>query len=631
MKNTMNAGKMIASAIAICATVVAVAEPVTVSTVAELQSALAAANDGTEIVISAGEMPPKVYDLSAAASMSRAGHLYAGVSITLRGSTDNPADVVLVGSTNRILYCQKSGNVIRNLTFKNGCCTNNPVSGSGATEPYEQQRGAAIHLRVNRDTSLIANCVFSGNVATYGGAVANYSAANNASLENWAGRFYDCVFTNNAARYNGGAAYNVGLMSGCRFVGNRLLEGLSGGSRGAAVYQAHFLDDCDFEENGSDQHRNGVVYNIGTVATTNQTIHNCRFRRNIAEKSGAAIGLDSLGLGSGTFIMGCLFESNRVVGASQTGGAVHMMTNVWDCTFIGNSAQVGGAACNSTLHGCTFIGNYINPFNANTVGGAAINNCKAYDCTFTENVAQYGAVASSSSFVRCIISNNYPVASAAVPYVHNQNGRITINCAFDSCRVQNEVCQGVLFADNSYVTNSLVTACTNIFLVGHNVSKNISMVNCTVVSNKFTKFVSYVSNTGNMHILNSLFFGNNEGYDFDDSTPNCLKSITNSVFSVSSTSYLPDSALDTGAGNYNYADTTFNPGFVGSEIYPEDPYALALWSPCARTYHGKVQGWMTTANDIRGEGFPRLRNGVVDIGCYQCWERILPGFMMMVK
>ena len=28
---------------------------------------------------------------------------------------------------------------------------------------------------------------------------------------------------------------------------------------------------------------------------------------------------------------------------------------------------------------------------------------------------------------------------------------------------------------------------------------------------------------------------------------------------------------------------------------------------------------MMDATDIRGEGFPRLRDGTVDIGCYQCW------------
>lgn len=34
---------------------------------------------------------------------------------------------------------------------------------------------------------------------------------------------------------------------------------------------------------------------------------------------------------------------------------------------------------------------------------------------------------------------------------------------------------------------------------------------------------------------------------------------------------------------------------------------------------GAVADWMATATDIRGEGYPRLRDGKVNIGCYQCW------------
>ena len=35
---------------------------------------------------------------------------------------------------------------------------------------------------------------------------------------------------------------------------------------------------------------------------------------------------------------------------------------------------------------------------------------------------------------------------------------------------------------------------------------------------------------------------------------------------------------------------------------------------------GMVQEWMTNALDIRKDpAFPRLRDGKVDLGCYQCW------------
>jgi hypothetical protein len=158
------------------------------------------------------------------------------------------------------------------------------------------------------------------------------------------------------------------------------------------------------------------------------------------------------------------------------------------------------------------------------------------------------------------------------------------------------------------------------------------------VSNNFTSFTTGYNNTGDAHVLNTLFFGNttdnttNGGtnYDIGQNAINSLKSISNSVFSVSSASYVPADALDAGAGNVRYTPGEFNPRFVGIEASPEDPYALTLKSPCVRDYHGQVQEWMATATDIRGEGFPRLRDGRVDIGCYQCWLCPL-GMSMIIR
>ena len=49
-----------------------------------------------------------------------------------------------------------------------------------------------------------------------------------------------------------------------------------------------------------------------------------------------------------------------------------------------------------------------------------------------------------------------------------------------------------------------------------------------------------------------------------------------------------------------------------------DSYALKRGSPAREK--GLVQDWMTGALDIRNdESYPRLREGKVDIGCYECW------------
>lgn len=599
------------------------ARAVEVSSVDALTNALANATAGTEIVLSQEGSP---YDLSSVC-MSRAGHLIANVRITLRGVTGDPADVVLQGSTNRILYLAALGNSISNITFRGGTCTNNVANYSDA--PLEYKRGGAICFSQYHDTSIVSNCVFEGNSATEGGAVGhNYNMNSGATM--WGGSCYDCVFTNNVAG-GGGAAYNIYEMGKCKFFDNRLVSGIGGSARGAAVCQAHSLEDCDFAENGTTSQAYGVVYNIGTPAAGGQTIRSCRFRNNVAVNYGAAIGADSSNGGGATLVSGCLFESNRVVSvnangnANGGGGALYNMSNVTNCTFIGNSAAFGGAAYNSTVHDSSFIGNCLSPVTHDwSNGGAALNNSTAYGCTFTGNIAQYGAVAGSSALVGCVISNNDT-------YVRNQQGRLTINCSLDSCRIMNVMVDGgVIFAANAYVTNTLVTACTNVFLVGHNDGKNVSMVNCTVVSNSFYNFASGYANTGNMNVLNSLFFGNYKDFNNWSNATNCLRSISNSVFSASSIQYVPAAALEEGAGNLNYYGMAFNPRFVGGEVDAENPYALSLKSPCVKTYHGRVQDWMSTANDIRGEGFPRLRDGIVDIGCYQCWLRH-PGFMLMIR
>ena len=47
----------------------------------------------------------------------------------------------------------------------------------------------------------------------------------------------------------------------------------------------------------------------------------------------------------------------------------------------------------------------------------------------------------------------------------------------------------------------------------------------------------------------------------------------------------------------------------------EHPYAPKYSSPLRA--HGKPLDWMDDATDLAGN--PRLRDGNVDIGCYQCW------------
>jgi hypothetical protein len=62
----------------------------------------------------------------------------------------------------------------------------------------------------------------------------------------------------------------------------------------------------------------------------------------------------------------------------------------------------------------------------------------------------------------------------------------------------------------------------------------------------------------------------------------------------------------------------------------EHPYEIKYSSPARGA--GKLLDWMTAdATDIRADSaYPRLREGKVDIGCYQCWLNPV-GFIMSLK
>ena len=160
----------------------------------------------------------------------------------------------------------------------------------------------------------------------------------------------------------------------------------------------------------------------------------------------------------------------------------------------------------------------------------------------------------------------------------------------------------------------------------YNLDSASSMVNCTIVSNNYT-FAAECSTANLMEIKNCFFYGNKIGgttIDIDNAYP-FVASIKSCILSAADNSYIPDYAT---SDTLNIYGTTFNPGFVGAGD-PENPYALLSRSPAVAKV-GVVEDWMATATDIRGEGFPRLRYGKVNIGCYQCWLDI-PGFSIIFR
>lgn len=503
----------------------ALAATTNVATVAELIGAVQNAYAGDEIVVKASGSP---YYFSSD-QKDIVGHLYARVRITLRGETGNPADVVLVGNNNRILYLSERGNTISGLTFRDGDCSAYDIRGT--EEPYDQARGGAILLRAggsaNDSTTEIRNCRFeSCKSKRGGGACANYSNAGNG------GNFQNCVFD-----------------------GNSTLGEVSSG--GGAVFRGASMRSCTIKNNYSNTANGGALFGVPEV-------------------------------------VGCTIVSNATTSTSGSGGGVYNCT-LSGCFVASNFAYRCGAAADSKLYSCTNRANSAGEYYefGLTAGGPG---CYAEDCTFIDAGKSGKKIFGVSAFNRCRFDGNSFVSGAWV------------------------------FSQTLHMTNCLISGVSGIRLFEDVTTGSSTMVNCTVVSNSYTFMKNNAAYNPHLTMENCFFCGNNSTLiDIPYVATNLVSSFNNCILSAASDAHVP------GSNNYNYYSerATFNPGFVGAEKDPENPFAITRRSP-AFSKAGIVEDWMATATDIRGEGYPRIRDGKVDIGCYQCWD-VIPGFTILFR
>ncbi len=495
----------------------ALAATTNVATVADLIGAVRDATSGTEIVVMASGSPY----VFAADDVDVVGHLYARARITLRGETGDPADVVLVGNANRILYLAGTGNTISGLTFRNGDCTGYAKRDE---EPYDQMRGGAICLRgYNDPTTEIRDCVFQSCRSNQGGgACANYSTAGTG------GKYDNCVFDGNSTQTAGGGA----------------------------VFRA-------------------------------ASIRNCTFRNNCSN--------------------------------AANGGALSDVPEVVGCTIVSNATSstwgFGGGAYNCTLTGCLVASNY-----AYRCGAAA--DSRLYSCTNRANRSQgdYLELGLTSGGPGCYAENCTFIDVG-------KSGRKTFGvCAFSRCRFDDRsfVSGSFIFSQSVAMTNCLIASVGSVRLF-EGLTGASTLVNCSVVSNSYNFTGNSASYLPVLDVKNCFFCGNNGGADIPAVATNVVVSFTSSILAAASDDYVP------GSENRNYYPDrmTFNPGFAGAAQDPENPYAITQKSPAFEMV-GRIEDWMASATDIRGAGFPRLRGGKVNIGCYQCWD-VLQGFRIIFR
>lgn len=204
---------------------------------------------------------------------------------------------------------------------------NGSESDEHAGDKYRLMRGGGMYIVLS--SPIVANCIFTGNSACYGGAIGNWKG--NPSLNN-------CSFVlNDASRYGGGIDNAEGEPS---------------------------ITNCFFSENSS-----SWGGGISNRAGGNTNLVGCTFSKNTASWCGGGM----INVNSNPTLMGCVLQGNqaRLGGGIRNSNSNPILTN---CLIADNVAYcqnglyglgvpdgLGGGIFNSnstpTLTNCTLSGN----------------------------------------------------------------------------------------------------------------------------------------------------------------------------------------------------------------------------------------------------------------------------------
>ena len=496
-------------------------------------------------VNSANPTPPYTSWSTAATSIQTALNLAA------------PGDFVWVSNG---VY--KAGNTISiggaaNRVAVTNAITLQSVNGPGVTVIDGGGAFRCVYLTTN--AMLNGFTLTNGNAgSSVGGGV--YCAATNVTVTNcyvthcsanigggaYSGTLYDCTLCNSSAGdYGGGASGCICTLSDCLICSNSAPTG-----GGVYFFEAGSLNNCVISNNSA-QYGGGVYGPDGSQADCN--LSNCLITLNTAVYYGGGL--------FNVQIKNSVISSNRQTSLSGAGGGAD---SVWatNCTFIGNSATMGGGAAYvagqpSMLFNCELIGN---------IGGGCSGG-NAVGCTFLQNI---GGGAYEARLENCmIISNVVQTSSGSASYY----GAGASDCLLTNC----------LLAENSFTGSS-----TNIFGGG---AYDSSLCNCTVISN--SAFLG--GGIADCQAYNCIVYYNNGGdYGVDSST-------ANQILDDCCTALLPTNGI------WNITNA---PLFVNASA---GDFHLQANSPCINSgQNAYIPG---TPTDL--DGNPRIVGGTVDIGAYE--------------
>ena len=423
----------------------------------------------------------------------------------------------------------------------------------------------------------VVGCEIFGNTANNGGGVSGSRCEN-------------CTITNNLATGEHGGGCNGGTYTNCLIACNSLLSESTTSVSGGGLYGGVAIG-CMIVSN-----------TVGTLSTSS---------KSAASGGGAASSqiIDSLvmynqatggvqnALGGGLYYgsaSNCFIAGNAVWGGAQErqgGGADH--TALTNCIVCNNVAAIGTGLNYGSAYGCV-ISNNVSPNSAAATmvrRPAWVENCDIV------GISMMACWAKNSRFVN-FTNGAYIAEGENIHYSGHFSGSSS----------------PTLLSTGLSMTNCLIAGnkCASGGLFASSATKGIDLVNCTIADNELSSTFYYTTNGIPGVIENCIFVGNKttggttRNLWYSQSATNLW--LSNCLIGSGRASYAPRS--ETGTVTNDIA------GFVKGE--GRDRYALRYSSPARGK--GLVQDWMTGALDIRQDpACPRLRDGAVDIGCYQCW------------
>ncbi|MCQ2390665.1 MAG: hypothetical protein MJ240_04525 [Kiritimatiellae bacterium] len=551
--------------------------------------------------------------------------------------------------TNVVVTCCKgaTGGAAYSGVWRNCSFIGNESTGSG---------GACLNCRVwggeisgNRAASnggggyrfsAYAGTVISNNVAAYGGGVSNdksgYILSNVVVVANMAtsqgGGIYNstgiCVrVERNEAPYGGGI---FGSTAGSYFwdsvvVGNVATNG--GGCYRGELYDSVVVSNTAYTTGGggySLSASNSLIA-CNVAATTgggySGTFTDCVISNNHAQQTGG--GLYGSTVLRSRVVFNWLQNDNTASGARTYGGGMNGGVAV-DSQILGNAIlpgantyRQGAGAYGTVFTNCLIANNFVY-----SGAGAAMNSGSAYGCVISNNV--------SSSGSECLRQ----IKSEGLVACDIYEGGLDIQSWMRDCRVMNFTNGNVIaegdnvytsghFKATGYLTENLIVATNCLFvncspqgsLFRVKTSAQCEFVNCTVadcragyVFNDATNLVANQTKVINCLFTRNYNYAGTSRIDFSFETGKNGLLLSNCLMGSSRTHLT--AVQETNIITNDVAG--FDPKSVAH------PYSLSYSSPARGK--GLVQDWMADAHDIRRDDrYARLREGKVDIGCYQCW------------